>query len=429
MKNPLVTPGPLLHVLRAPVSRRAWSELAYSLLSLPLSLLGAAYALLSLLLSLLLAVTALGVPLLALAVPGARGFGTLRRALASRMLGERIDPPTPFTPGGHRIRAGLTDGPGWRAMAYLALSPLIWTLAFWVIVTTWAWGVLSLTYPVQHLLGVNQMTAPDGTQGLVIGSLALTTWPALLLVSLCGLLLLLLAPWAVRAIVLLDRLLIRALLGPGRAAQLRRSRAFAVDDAAATLRRLERDLHDGVQARLVALAMNLTMIGETLPSGTGEPTATLLATARANAKSAIAELRDVIRGVHPPVLDNGLPDALASLAGRTPIPVDLRVDPALNPGSGPRPDPAVETIAYFCAAELLTNAAKYGATGVRLDVRRRRGRLRLTVTDDGPGGADPSRGTGLRGLADRAAVVDGTLRLRSPAGGPTVVDVDLPIRT
>jgi signal transduction histidine kinase len=220
------------------------------------------------------------------------------------------------------------------------------------------------------------------------------------------------------------------LLGAGRLSErvreLEESRASAVDDSAATLRRVERDLHDGAQARLVALAMSLGMAKEKLGDD-GEPVNVtrareLVDTAHRSAKEALTELRDLARGIHPPVLDGGLPDALATLTARSAVPAGLTADiPA-------RPTAAIETIAYFCAAELLANAAKHSAAShVAVTAAARNGALLLSVSDDGIGGADPDHGTGLAGLRQRVRTVDGRLDISSPPGGPTVVTIELPL--
>jgi signal transduction histidine kinase len=223
-----------------------------------------------------------------------------------------------------------------------------------------------------------------------------------------------------------------ALLGPGRLAlrvrDLEHTRALAVDDAAAQLRRVERDLHDGAQIRLATLAMHLGLARESL-AGLGEAAEVsrareLVDAAHRDAKQALGELRDLARGIHPPVLDSGLDDALATLAATSAIPVELACD------LPERPAPAIETIAYYCAAELLANAAKHSQAGrVTVQVDGRHGRLALEVGDDGVGGADPARGSGLAGLAQRVSTVDGRLRVSSPQGGPTLVSVHLPLRT
>jgi signal transduction histidine kinase len=263
---------------------------------------------------------------------------------------------------------------------------------------TWAWGFVAFTAPLQHALDLNQSTV-DGRRGLVIAGVLVDTWVGVALVSTAGAALLVIAPWSLRVVLVLDRLLVRGLLGRDDRAEritaLRHSRAAAVEDAAATLRRVERDLHDGVQARLVALTMNLAMIGEVVGRGPGQ-TRDLLDSARANAREAIQDLRDVIHDIHPPILDSGL-------------------------------DAAIETIAYFCVAELLTNVAKHSsATAATVALSRSGDRLNLVVSDNGTGGAHEAGGSGLRGLADRVATVDGTLSVISPLGGPTVVSVVLP---
>jgi signal transduction histidine kinase len=240
--------------------------------------------------------------------------------------------------------------------------------------------------------------------------------------------LLLLAPWVVRATVAMDRWLIRGLLGPRtlpeRVRELEQTRAQAVDDSAARLRRIERDLHDGTQAQLVAVAMKLGLAREKLGTA-GEPdlrrARDLVDTAHSTAKDAIDELRDLVRGIHPPVLDSGLDAALATLSARSAIPVELI---AHIPR---RPSPAIETIAYFSAAELLTNVGKHsGARHATLEAIAVPGLLRIRVTDDGVGGAGGARGSGLAGLAERVRTVDGRVEISSPPGGPTVVTVELP---
>jgi signal transduction histidine kinase len=251
-----------------------------------------------------------------------------------------------------------------------------------------------------------------------------------------GALTLLAAPWFARGVVAVDRWLLRASLGPGELAQrvrsLEEARALAVDDSAALLRRLERDLHDGAQVRLVALAMRLDMAKVRLGPAGGpvtdpEGARDLVETARRDAGEVLSELRDLSRGIHPPVLDEGLPDALATLAARSSVPVELSVD--LPQDRSQRPTPAIETIAYFCAAELLTNVIKHsGARHAVLRAEQRDERLRLWVTDDGCGGAALGTGTGLPGLAQRVRTVDGSMRISSPVGGPTTVEIELPLR-
>jgi signal transduction histidine kinase len=203
--------------------------------------------------------------------------------------------------------------------------------------------------------------------------------------------------------------------------RLTESRAVAVDAAATDLRRLERDLHDGAQARLVALGMNLRAAERLIPVNPDAALA-LVAEARDTSARALTELRELVRGVHPPVLaDRGLADAIRALALDCPMRVDTDID---LPGRPPAP---VETACYFAVAELLTNAAKHsGARQARVDVRYGDGRLRVEVTDFGLGGADPSAGSGLAGVEKRLAAFDGIMAISSPAGGPTIVALEVP---
>lgn len=209
---------------------------------------------------------------------------------------------------------------------------------------------------------------------------------------------------------------------------LQRSRALVVDDAAARLRRIEQDLHDGAQAQMVAVVMKLGLARDHLTTSAARPEGAdvaraleLVDAAHLGAMEAITELRNLARGIHPPALDEGLGAALTGLAARSDLPIEVAVD------LPERPSPAVETIAYFCAAELLTNAAKHSrARRATLEVRHQAGLVTMRVGDDGTGGARLEPGGGLAGLAERVTTVDGRLHVESPSGGPTVVTVELP---
>ena len=198
------------------------------------------------------------------------------------------------------------------------------------------------------------------------------------------------------------------------------TRAAAVEEQEARLRRIERDLHDGAQARLVALGMTLALAEQHLrddPDAARE----LVIEARADARAALEELRDLARGIHPPLLtDRGLGPAIEALASTSPVRVDLHCE------LDTRPSPGVEAAAYFVAAETLANAAKHAAaTHVSIKVMRDDGRLCVDVRDNGRGGADPM-GSGLTGLRQRVEAVDGSLTITSPPGGPTVVRAEIP---
>jgi signal transduction histidine kinase len=204
-------------------------------------------------------------------------------------------------------------------------------------------------------------------------------------------------------------------------ARLTETRSDALDVQAAELRRIERDLHDGAQARLVAMGMSLGTIEHLLERDPAKARR-LLAEARESSSRALTELRDLVRGIHPPVLaERGLGDAVRALAMASPLATEVSLD---LPGRVPAP---VESAAYFAISEVLTNAAKHsGARRVWIDVRHEDGMLRIVLTDDGHGGADPSGGTGLRGIERRLGTFDGVLAVNSPAGGPTIVTMELP---
>ncbi|MFL6129165.1 MAG: sensor histidine kinase [Mycobacteriales bacterium] len=437
---------------REPFTGRARRELGFCLVSVPLSLSlsgiglcllapAVAVALVEPELSstwvAALATVAWGILLILLLTRIARRLGVVHRRLARRLLDERIEAPPPLRPAKGivgRLGTGLRDGTGWRAVAYLLVKLPVAVLECYA-VFLWAAGLVNLTYPFWWGLFRNHPPAVQLSPALVSTPfpgrvLHVGTFPGTFLAFALGSAMVLAAPWVTRAVVAADRRLMRGLLGPSRLTRrvrdLEQTRALAVDDSAALLRRLERDLHDGAQVRLATLAMNLGRAREKL-DGHGE---TLdLAAARAlvdaahqAAKDALIELRDLARGIHPPVLDNGLADALATLAGGTPVPVELGIDVPL------RPTPAIETITYFCAAELLANAAKHShANKIEIQVVGRDAVLLLSVADDGVGGADPARGTGLSGLRQRVSTVDGRLDITSPAGGPTVMTATLPL--
>jgi signal transduction histidine kinase len=378
---------------------------------------------------------------LLVATGAARWVGSVQRLLATRLLGAPIAAPPPVRRRRGdlgRLGAGVRDGAGWRAVAYLLLKLPVALLELYA-VFFWVGGLVNLSYPFwwgafrNHPPGARLSPVPVFTPfgWFGDGTFRVATLPGTFAAAAAGIAMLLAAPWVTRAIASADGWLIRSLLGPGRLAlrvhDLERSRALAVDDSAALLRRLERDLHDGAQIRLATLAMNLGMAKEKLGDegvvADAEAVRELVDAALRGAKDALGELRSLARGIHPPVLDNGLADALASLAADSPIPARLQVSIPV------RPTPAIETIAYFCAAELLANAAKHSFAG-RIEIRAtgREDVLLLSVTDDGTGGADPARGSGLSGLAQRVAVVDGGLTIASPAGGPTQITVELPLR-
>jgi signal transduction histidine kinase len=237
-------------------------------------------------------------------------------------------------------------------------------------------------------------------------------------------------PFLARGLTNVDRAMVRGLLSPSdelerRIAELESDRGVVVDTAAADLRRIERDLHDGAQARLVNLAMGLGLAKEKLLEGQADETvAAMVDEAHGEVKLALQELRDLARGIHPAVLtDRGLDAALSSIASRCTVPVKVTADLATRPAA------AIEGIAYFTVSELLQNVSKHsGARSASVDVWRADERLLIQVRDDGHGGAALDGGTGMTGLADRLGAVDGLFLIDSPPGGPTTITAELPWR-
>jgi len=410
--------------LSAPFTARTWMETVHLVLDFPIGVAGFVYAVTMVAVSAGLLVTLIGIPLLAVAVFAARWFGAAERWRAEVLLREPVESPGPLRPVKtplDALKVTLLDPVGWRALLYLVLLFVTGTFGFVVVVTFWACGLLLPTYPAWYFL-----FAGSGG-GIQVGGETIHSAGGMALLALAGLAILFVTPWVVRGLAHLDRAMVRSLLGPtflsDRVQALQHSRGQAVDTAAADLRRIERDLHDGAQARLVALAMDLGMAREKLASGEHLEQATQLVTsAHEEVKHALVELRDLARGIYPAVLtDRGLDPALSSLAARCTVPVTVTVDlPA-------RPAPAIEAIAYFSASELLANISKHSfARAAAVTVRRAGDRLLVEVRDDGVGGADPRRGTGLTGLAERVHAVDGRFFVDSPAGGPTIMTVELP---
>ncbi|MEU7025283.1 sensor domain-containing protein [Streptomyces sp. NPDC046275] len=418
--------------LRAPVEGRTWRELGYVLTGFPLSIVSFCLAVSLVSAGAGLLVTFLGIPVLAGALATCRGFGAVERARARGLLG--LDVPAPEPARGRTggalswMGATLKSGASWRHLLY-ALLHFPWAVfAFTVTVALWTWGWALFTYPVwQWVFPMYAGQAGLQVYGDEAHSVYLDSPFEVTVTCLVGLVFVLLAPWVLRGLVAVDRLMVTGLLGPSRLAsrvtELESDRGVVVDTAAADLRRIERDLHDGAQARLVALAMDLGLAKEKMAA---DPlaAAAMVDEAHGEVKLALQELRDLARGIHPAVLtDRGLDAALSALAARSTVPVSVEVD---LPG---RPAAAIEGIAYFTVSELLQNVSKHSrARRAWVDVWRTGGRLMLQVRDDGTGGADPAAGSGLAGLTERLDAVDGVLAVDSPAGGPTTVTAEIPWR-
>jgi signal transduction histidine kinase len=429
-------------VLRAPLTRRTVRELLYCGVSGVAGVAGFYITVVMLAFGLTVTVsivgTVVGLLLLTLALRVSRLLGGLHRRVAARILSYRVEAPPKFQKGSgilNRLDRRLRDRAAWRAVSYSLIKLPVSAVQLYAI-TAACIGLVDITYPVDWLLFHHQpgpsspMTALDPVS-FGGGNFQIYSWPGTFLAAILGAASVVGATWLARAITAGDRRLVRSLLGPSsmseRVTVLERTRSLAVEDSAAALRRVERDLHDGAQMRLAALAMNLGMAREKLGDDDHADNATvreLLDAAQRNAVDALADLRDLARGIHPPALDNGLPGALATLAASSAIPASVTDE------IGTRPAPAIETIAYFCAAELIANATKHSyANQIKIKIyTERAGVLRLEVTDDGIGGADAAGGTGLAGLAQRVSTVDGRLDVSSPPGGPTTVTVVLPLK-
>lgn len=371
-------------------------------------------------------VLAAGIGLLVLALVGLVAFGLsfVERARLEALTGVFVPaPPGPPEPSSAVQRLLLNSRP-WKSLLYLFLVTIWGLVAGTAVLFALAASLAVAVLPVYAWqLPGNRIELPFG------GTLGTADVPWL---SVSGVVaLLVVVPAASALLARVDVALVRGLLGAGereqvaqlsqRVVTLTETRERAVDSVELERRRIERDLHDGPQQRLVAIAMDLGMARERLADDP-EAARALVDKAHASAKEAITEMRQVARGIHPPVLTHrGLDAALSALAVRSPVPVRLHVD------LPERPSPVIEAIAYFCVSEALTNIAKHAhATSASVEVSERGGLLVVQVSDDGRGGAVVGPGTGLPGLRDRVAAVDGRLDVVSPPGGPTRLTVRLP---
>ncbi|EKX67939.1 sensor histidine kinase [Streptomyces ipomoeae] len=379
------TPAEPLPPPRLAFEGQTWKEIAHLLANLPLAVLGFVYVVTVLSTSAFLTLTVIGFPLLAAALVGARQLGRLERMRARELLGVRVDEPSPLP-----LRGG---GEGFFAQVWMSVKdPVGWRSMLYELIRL-PWGIATFTITLVGLF---------------------VAWPVL--------------PYVVRGLANVDRVMVRALLSPSdelerRIAELESDRGVVVDTAAADLRRIERDLHDGAQARLVNLAMGLGLAKEKLLEDP-DAAASMVEEAHGEVKLALQELRDLARGIHPAVLtDRGLDAALSAVASRCTAPVKVTVELASRPAA------AMEGIAYFTVSELLQNVSKHsGAKSAAVDVWRADDRLLIQVWDDGRGGARLDGGTGMAGLAERLGAVDGLFVIDSPVGGPTTITAELPWR-
>jgi signal transduction histidine kinase len=368
-----------------------------------------------------------GPPLLVATLLLARAGGWFERRRARLLLGTVIADPVRRPGKGdgivQKLVTPMRDRTTWKELFYLWLvQPVLSIANFTIALVAWVVPLWAITLPIYALEW-------KGAAPHITDSWRLDTPHEVVPTAIAGLLVLPLAPWVIRGLARFDAALARVSLSPSRTGELeervdmlRETQARSVDIALADRRQIERDLHDGAQQRLLALGMEL---GQALEKFDSDPEAArdLVGGAHQELQRAVAELRNLARGIHPAVLtDRGLDAALSALAARSPVPVRLSVDLA-----GRRPPASIEATAYFIVAEALTNAARHaGASVIEVRVRREGDTLRIEVEDDGAGGAEQKRGGGLAGLADRASPVEGRLVVDSPIGGPTVVTAELP---
>jgi signal transduction histidine kinase len=421
-----------MFLVRDLVSARTWLAMAQHLAGLFIGLLVIFIITTGLSLGFsLLFVALIGLPLLGITLRLADWFARAERARFGFFLGARIPAwPAAGSAGRAGYRWGIiprwrmwTESATWAELGYALLRLPVSAVAAAISILAWAAGLVMLALPTYARALPNGGPSFGGGASTVV----LHTGPQLAAAAVIGGLVLLAAPQLTRGLAVADGALARLLLGPRRdlAARVREveiSRERVVDAAEAERRRIERDLHDGAQQRLVALAMELGRAKAKFADDL-DAARELVDQAHVQAKEALTELRNLVRGVHPPVLtDRGLDAALSGLAALCPVPVDVHVDVPVRPKS------SVEAVAYFVVAEALTNVAKHSRAShakVVVEGHGYPGTLTVMISDDGIGGAD-THGPGLSGLADRVSGVDGRLSVESPAGGPTIIAAELP---
>jgi len=418
-----------MSLIRGLVSARTWLAFTHHVVGLVLSIASFTIVVTGLAVGLATALLAgVGLPVIGVTTRFSTAFAAVERARFALLL----DTELPRWPADPRrcyrwlivpTRSMLASRATWGQIGYALLRLPVSVVSFTLTVTVWSAGLMALTLP----LYARQL--PGGGPN-VDGHYFLTGTVPLALCAVAGLVVLLAAAPLTRGLGSVDAALARWLLSPPRDAELKArvtqlevSRERVVDAAEAERRRIERDLHDGAQQRLVAVAMELGRAKARFADDV-DAAAALVDQAHAEAKAALVELRELVRGVHPPVLtERGLDAALSGLAARCSVPVSLQVDVPV------RPRPAVEAVAYFTVAETLTNIAKHSrATRASVIVDGGpgpAGTLNIVISDDGIGGADAA-GAGLTGLADRIAGLDGALSVESPPGGPTIISAVIP---
>ncbi|MGO4600827.1 sensor domain-containing protein [Terrabacter sp. 2YAF2] len=369
-----------------------------------------------------LAVLVVGVAVVGLLLVVSEGLSRWHRARAAALLGVAVAAPAgPAAPGWRGWLARLGRATTWRQLAYHALvAPVVLSASAALLAFCWGGGLVLVTSPLWSRISPEVAALSGGVlQG--VGRI----WAQTAVGFGC----LVIAPRLARGLAALDLAILRPMLGETRGEQLsprvtalEQTRAGVIDAADAERRRIERDLHDGAQQRLTSLALNLGMARSALTTDAPPATRRAIEDAHDEAKQALAELRGFVRGLHPAVLDErGLDAALSGIVARSPVPTSLHVLLAHRP---PR---TLEAVAYFVVSEALTNIARHsGATSATVRVTSDARSLVVEVSDNGHGGAATGSGSGLTGLTNRVASVDGTLTVTSPVGGPTVLRAEMP---
>jgi signal transduction histidine kinase len=398
-------------ILLGPVSPRTWRAIANLVISLVTGSLFFTVLVFALLLSGALSwIVGIGMLVLTFTLRLAARMAGLDRRRIRRMTGVRIEPAPPPGLGSElsfrqRQKAWSQSPVVRRLVAYQIIRPPVSALS--LLALAWVWVLM-----VSGFNGSGPVGSTNGFTGLLLGLVCLFVWPL-----------------AARLGSSLDVSLARWLLGPSRSGQLSaevqrlgEARTLAVESAESERRRIERDLHDGLQPKLVSLALELGLAKARFERDP-ESVRSLINQAHEEAKTAIEDLRGLVRGIHPSVLDErGLDAAFSALVASCAVPV--RVEVSLSK----RLDQAIEAVAYFVVAEAITNVTKHsGASRARVTITEASGLLRVLVEDDGGGGASAEPGGGLAGLAARVAAIDGTFTLKSPKGGPTRIEATIPV--
>ncbi|MBQ0903976.1 sensor histidine kinase [Micromonospora sp. U21] len=416
------------------IPRQLFVDSGYVLLGLPLALTSFIVLVVGLAVGVGLVVTVIGLPIISGTLYAARGLADIERLRLPAVLHQpRIRPhyrlPEVGANAWRRIFVPMRDAQSWLDVAHGVLRLIVSVITFVVALVWWAAAVTGSLYWAYDWTLPRGEGDSDLAQLLGLGD---STTARIGLTTAIGVFFLITLPIVVRGCALLQASFARAMLTGvaemrDRITVLEEQKRAAVSAEASALRRLERDIHDGPQQRLVRLAMDLSRARQQLASDP-EAAGRTIDEAVTQTRDTLAELRALSRGIAPPVLvDRGLPSALAALAGRGLIPIELQVDPQLGTPGG-RLDPAVENTAYFMVAEALTNVAKHSrATEASVALARQGSRLLVRVGDDGQGGAHLAKGHGLVGIADRVRAAGGELAVVSPVGGPTEIRAELPL--